>query len=230
MTDTNIRINKYLASIGVASRRKIDQLILQGKIQVNGKTLSVLGLKVKPLKDKIFVEGEPVKQKVEPVYLVFNKPRGLIASTTDEHGRDTVVSFINYPKRIFPIGRLDRFASGLVILTNDGELALKLTHPRYKVPKTYHVRIYSQVSEKHVDLMKRHSLAKITILKKDPNSTLLEIIISENKNKEIRRMFSRLGLEVMNLDRVAIGSLGLGNLKIGEHRILTKEEIELLRN
>lgn len=230
-----IRINKYLASLGIASRRKVDDLILQGKISINGVVLKELGTKVDPDKDDIRVNGNSIQEQNDFVYIVLNKPRGVISSASDEHGRQTVVDLVKSTVRIFPVGRLDQESEGLILLTNNGALTNNLTHPKFHISKTYHVLIEGLLSDSQLEKLQTGVIlkdgltapAEVRVLEAGKKS-LIEIVLHEGRNRQIRRMCSELNIQLRNLKRVKIGEVGLGDLALGKFRDLTPEEISSL--
>ena len=233
-----IRINKYLASIGVASRRKVDQMVFEGRISVNGSPVKTSGFKVDPDKDKILVDGQKVlgRESNEKVYIALNKPKGVVSTTSDELGRKTLLDLVKITARVFPVGRLDQDTSGLILLTNDGELTQKLTHPKFETPKTYRVYLQGKVDEWQMNKLKngvvlkdgKTAPAEVEILEEKDNRTLLKITIREGKNRQVRRMCAAIKLNLLELKRVAIGKLELGELASGKWRYLTGEEVKFL--
>ncbi len=235
--DNTIRLNKYLAHLGLTSRRSTVEILKKDRVTINGKRAMEPGIRLNPKKDKVLINGKEVKTP-EFIYLILNKPKGVLSTASDELGRKDVVSMVNSQERLYPVGRLDKDSQGLILLTNDGELANKLTHPRYHTAKTYEVLIKGNVSENKLNKLKNGvklkdgltSPSKIRVLGTDFNNTLLEMTLFEGKNRQIRRMCSALFLELISLKRVAIGNLKMGNLKVGEFRQLTEKEISLLND
>lgn len=231
-----IRLNKYLAMCGVASRRKADELIQQGRVTVNGEVITQLGVKINPLKDKVAVDGKPIKPEEKLIYIVLNKPKDCITSVRDEKGRRTVLDLVKVKQRIFPVGRLDRNTTGVLLLTNDGELAYRLTHPKYKIEKAYKVEIDKPIKPEDIEKLKRGIMldgrkteaCEIYIL---PNSDRKElgITIHEGRYRQVRRMFERLGYKVRKLHRVSFGGITVSGMKRGEWRYLTEKEIKKLK-
>lgn len=233
-----IRINKYLASIGIASRRQIDNFIDQGEISINGNILSEKGIKIDPDTDIIKVNGKAVsRQAQEKEYIILNKPIGVLSTAKDTHGRQTVLDLIKSKSRLYPIGRLDQNSHGLIILTNDGDLTLKLTHPRNHISKVYLAKILGQVKEDKIRKMKDGveledgltAPAKVETISQSQYQTVLQITLFEGKKRQIRHMCATLHLYLQDLQRIAIGPIKLGNLDQGEWRKLTKEEVKLLQ-
>ena len=232
-TENLVRLNKLLAERGLASRRGADKLIEEGLVMVNGKKVYELGVKVNPNKDRITVDGKPIRTKVDNVYIMFNKPKNVITSMNDPLERPTVADFVaDLEVRVFPIGRLDWESEGLLILTNDGEYAQRVMHPKKEVTKTYHVKLNGQpepfkikklltgvsipggrVRAKHVEKLK---LAKTKTKKTSEKNDWYKIIITEGKNHQVREMFKKIGFDVLKLHRVAIGKLRIGSLGRGE--------------
>lgn len=233
------RLQKYLAECGIASRRKCEEYIIQGKVQVNGKTITELGVKVNPEKDKITFEGKNVKQEERKVYILLNKPIGYVTTVKDQFKRDTVMDLLKDIKtRIVPVGRLDMYTSGALILSNDGEFVNRITHPSHEVEKTYNVTVRGKVTKEDMQKLENGvdigdyvtKPAKTKILKVDENKNIsrFQIIIHEGKNRQIRRMCKAINKPVLALHRAAIGKISVKNLKIGQYRPLTNKEIEEL--
>ncbi len=233
-----IRINKYLASIGVASRRKVDEMIPEGRIFVNGSPIKTLGFKVDPQKDEILVDGHKTHGREVAVYIALHKPKGVVSATLDELGRKTVLDLVKTDARIFPVGRLDENSSGLILLTNDGELTQKLTHPKFETPKTYRAYFQGKVDEWQLNKLRNGVILKdgktapagVEILQEKDNRTLLQITIHEEKNRQIRRMCAAIRLNLLELKRISIGKVRLDNLASGKWRYLTDKEVEALKN
>lgn len=231
-----IRINKYLAELGIGSRRSIDKMIAEGKIKVNG-ILAQSGLKVNE-DDEIIVNGRSVnsKEKSKKVYFILNKPKRVLSTAKDERGRKTVVDLIDTKERIFPIGRLDYDTEGLLLLTNDGEVFNKVIHPRTEVYKTYLVEAKGNINMTTLNRLKRGIMlddkmtlpAKAKIILADEYHTVLHFAIKEGRNRQVRRMFDSVGHKVINLKRIMLGELNLDGLEVGEYRALTKKEIRYL--
>src|SRR5262245_49454812 len=213
-----IRLNKYLAHAGVGSRRHCDQLVAAGRVSIDGQVARELGLQFEPEGHEVCVDGKPVESE-RPVYWVVNKPRGYLCTNYDPAGRALAVDLVPHvPQRVYTVGRLDEDSEGLLLLTNDGELAFRLMHPRFGVEKTYHVQVAGKPSREELQgLLKSVYLSdgfvrarSVRRMKAQGDSTWLEIVLSEGKNREIRRMLARLCHKVMRLRRVALGPVQLG--------------------
>lgn len=234
-----MRINKYLASLGVASRRSVDQMIEEGRVSINSQ-IAKLGEQVDPQKDLVTVNGEIVDSREEQkVYIALNKPIGYTSTAAKIKGEKNVVELVRSKTRLYPVGRLDKDSSGLMILTNDGALALKLTHPKFHIAKTYEVRLLGNVSQTQIEMMQKGITledgktvpADIKVIHKSlPNNTLLEMTLYQGKKRQIRRMTAVLHLHVIDLKRISIGQVNIGNLKVGAYRNLTTEEVSDLKS
>lgn len=232
------RLQKYMASCGIASRRKCEELILLGKVKVNGNTIEELGFKVNPLKDIVEYDGRVITKEEKKVYIMLNKPEDVITSVKDEKDRKTVIDIVKVNERIFPIGRLDYDSSGLILLTNDGELYNKIIHPRVELDKKYVAVVKGEVSlddkekfESGIDIGGYITApAKLKMLEYSHRKDLstIEVCIHEGKNRQIRKMCSAINHEVISLKRVSIGNIRLGQLKKGEYRYLNDEEMKYL--
>lgn len=229
-----IVLQKFMANAGINSRRKCEELISQGKVRVNGKVAN-LGTRVSPSSDTITFEGKKIELKnTNKIYIMIYKPRGFITTLSDEHGRKCILELVkDIPERIFPVGRLDKNSEGLLLMTNDGDFANKVIHPSKNIRKSYRVTIKSNITEDQlVNLSSQTDLdgeeiqpAIIEVLSKSPERTVLKISIKEGKNRQIRKMCEKVGLEVARLKRISIGQLKLGMLSPGKWRNLTKQEI-----
>lgn len=233
-----MRINKYIAQAGVASRRKADELIENGNVKVNGAVMKEPGYDVQE-GDKVEVNGRVVEGQQKLVYVLVNKPFGVITSAKDEKDRVTVMELVkDIDERLFPVGRLDYNTTGALIMTNDGSLTYRVTHPKHELGKTYRALVKGVISPEKARKLRNGvdiggyvtKRAKVSVIKGNQNSTLVEITIFEGKNRQVRKMFSAIGNPVQELERVAIGTIRLGHLKSGHYRKLTKEEIEYLKN
>lgn len=236
MTDDRIRLQKYLSQAAVASRRKSEELILQGKIKVNGKVAG-LGDKVSPRHDTVTVSGKKIVLNKKHYYIMLHKPRGFITTMEDEMGRKCVAQLISdVGTRVYPVGRLDRESEGLLIMTNDGEFANAMTHPSNHVPKTYRVTIRPDISKEQLNKMQDGmeidgrvtAPCDVHVIEKKDDRVVLEVILYEGRNRQIRKMCETLGLEVARLKRNAIGTLKLGMLPQGKWRELTDDEVHKL--
>lgn len=227
-----IRINKYLANAGVGSRRNNEQDIRDGKVTINGRK-ALLGEFINPDKDIIKLGDKRVDQSAKPVYFALNKPLGIISSVRDEHGRKTVVDIVKSKERIYPIGRLDYNSTGLIILTNDGDLMLKLTHPRYHLPKKYFVEVKEAVQQNQIDAMQKgirlEDQVTLPAEVKRLGKNKFEIVLYQGIKRQIREMCIALGLTVVTIHRTDIGPLNIGDLKSGAFRNLTNKEVALLK-
>ena len=227
-----IRLNKYIAECGICSRRKADILIESGKVLVNDIVIKDLGVKIDDTKDQVKVDGKTISKEDKFVYIMLNKPKGYVTTNSEQFGRKSVLDLIDTDYRIFPIGRLDMNTEGLLLLTNDGEFANKLMHPKNKVEKTYIANVKGNITEEKIENLRNGvdiggyitKPAKVSIISKDNNE--IEIKISEGKNRQVRKMCEAVGLKVINLKRTSIGKLNLSNLKIGKYRYLNKNEID----
>ena len=236
-----VRLQKFLADSGVASRRKCEQHILDGLIAVNEKVVTELGTKVDPDKDKVSYKGKVITQNKEYVYILLNKPLGYVTTAKDQFNRPIVMDLIkNMNKRLVPVGRLDMYTTGALILTNDGEIVNKITHPKHEITKTYTITLIGIITNEEVEQLRNGvkiddyvtKPARVKILKTDEekNRSRLEITIHEGKNRQIRRMCEIIGRKVLALHRSKIGNLSVSQMKPGEYRTLNKKEIDQLIN
>ena len=224
------RLQKYLANCGIASRRKAEELISQGKVQVN----------VNPQKDKVIYQGKEVKQPKEHVYILLNKPIDYVTTAKDQFNRNSVLDLVKVKQRIVPVGRLDMFTSGALILTDDGDFVYKVTHPKHEIEKTYTVTIIGIVKNEEVEKLRKGvkiddyitKPARVKILKTDEekNQSRLEITIHEGKNRQIRKMCEAIGHKVLALHRSKVANIGVKDLPLGKWRYLTKNEISKILN
>ena len=232
------RLQKILANAGIASRRKCEELILNGKVEVNGEIVTELGTKVSD-KDTVKYNGKIVKPEEEKVYILLNKPIGYVTTAKDQFNRETVLDLIKINKRIVPVGRLDMYTSGALILTNDGEFINRLTHPKNEVNKTYNVTVKGNITKEDVENLQKGieiddgyitKPAKVKILKIDEekNISRIQITIHEGKNRQVRKMCEAINKKVLALHRSKIGNIEVNNLKVGNWRYLTNKEIENL--
>jgi 23S rRNA pseudouridine2605 synthase len=230
-------LQKVLAAAGIGSRRQCEELIRAGRIEVDGKVVTELGTRVDPSASKIRVDGEAIGSP-ERVYYAVNKPEGVVSTARDPAGRPRVVDLVPGDRaRLFPVGRLDLYSEGLILLTNDGELANQLTHPRFGVAKTYRVQVAGEPSAEILDKLRRGvylaegmtRVDSVIVKTHHGKSTILEIVLSEGRNREIRRIMAKVGHKVMKLMRLAVGPVRLGKLGPGEYRRLTRAEVDALR-
>jgi len=229
-----VRLNKFLAQAGVASRREADRMITEGRVSVNNTFVEELGVQIDPIKDSVRVDGRIVKKEKEEFYLLLNKPKGYLVTLKDPFERPTVLELLPKLKmRVFPVGRLDLNSEGLLILTNNGELANRLMHPRYGIKKVYEVRTKGIPSQKsllrlergiHLD-GKKTAPAKIAHLGSDPKNARIRIELTEGRKREVRRMFEAIGYSLLSLKRVNYAGIAIGTLRKGQWRYLTQPEV-----
>ena len=238
MKDNKVRLQKHLSECGIASRRKAEELIAAGKVKINGH-IAEIGSKVDPKRDKVTVRGRAVVPVNEKVYIMLNKPRGFVTTMSDELGRKTVSDLVSDAgNRIFPVGRLDRDSEGLLIMTNDGDFANKLTHPSSHVNKTYRVTVKGAAEEEQLLKMKEGILldgrktlpCDCFVAERKPDRTVLIFVLNEGRNRQIRRMCEAVGLEVLRLKRTEIAGVKLGMLPQGKWRPLNEREMRRLTN
>ena len=236
--EEQIRLQKYLAECGIASRRKSEELITQGKIKVNGQIVTELGTKINTQTDRIEYNGTLVEKNNHHVYILLNKPIGYVTTTNDQFGRKSVLDLIKTKQRIVPVGRLDMYTSGALILTNDGEFVYKVTHPKHEIDKTYIVTLKGIPTKEEIDLLKNGidiggvitNKARVKVLKIDDEQKVsrLTITIHEGKNRQIRKMCEGINKKVLALHRSQIGDINIKDLNIGQWRHLTKVEVNKL--
>jgi 23S rRNA pseudouridine2605 synthase len=231
-----VRLQKFLAEAGVASRRASERVIVEGRVTINGETVRELGTRIDPARDQVAVDGRPLKPK-RKLYVALNKPPGYICSRRDPESRQIISELLPTEwSNLVPVGRLDCASEGLIFLTNDGDFCLKLTHPRYGVRKRYRVTIEGRVDHDLADRLVKGMIhegeklkaERVRVLATNNSTTLLEIELAEGKNRELRRMFEVLGRKVLKLQRVQIGPIKLGELRTGRWRTLTETEIKSL--
>ena len=235
-----IRLQKYLADCGIASRRKSEELILQGTVSVNNKIIRELGTKIDTEKDEVKYLGKIVKfTNEEKIYILLNKPIGYVTTIQDQFGRPTVLDLVKIDKRIVPVGRLDMYTSGAIILTNDGDFVYKVTHPKHEIDKTYTVTIIGKITDEDIEKLQNGvkiddeyvtKPAKVRILKIDmeKNQSRIAITIHEGKNRQVRKMIVAIGKKVIALHRAKIGNIEVKDLELGKWRYLKKSEISSL--
>ena len=234
---SEMRLQKYLAMQGVASRRRCEELIVGGRVDVNGKPVLVLGTKIDPERDTVAVDGERLRA-TRRFYVALHKPKGVVCTAQDPAGRPRAIDLVaDVPARLFPIGRLDADIEGLLLLTNDGDFAQRVAHPRYAVEKTYRITVKGEPDGDALEKLRqgvwlaegKTTAARIHVLRKTRESTTFTLTIPEGKNREVHRMLARVGLPVTRLLRDQIGAVRLGTLKRGEWRLLSPAEIDALR-
>lgn len=237
MAEEKVRLQKYMAECGIASRRKSEELISKGKVKVNGR-LAKIGDKINPLEDKVTVDGQKIQTEKNHVYIMLHKPRGFITTMSDEMDRKCVAELVSdVGVRVYPVGRLDKDSEGLLLLTNDGEFANNMTHPSKHVPKLYRVTVRPGITEEQITQLTSGIMidgkitlpANVRVVTQEPGRVVLEITICEGRNRQIRKMCEELGLEVARLKRIAIGPIKLGMLEQGKWRNLTPEEVRALK-
>ena len=234
------RLQKFLANQGICSRRKAEEAILAGKIKVNGVTMLQLGTKINPEKDKIEYEGQVVENKGKHVYILLNKPIGYVTTMHDQFSRPTVVDLLKESKKkiefkVLPVGRLDMYTSGALLLSNDGDFIYQITHPKHEIDKTYQVTVKGKITKEEVEKLKtgvdigeyvtKEAAVKILKIDLEKNISRIEIKIHEGKNRQVRRMCEAIGKKVLALHRSSIGNLTVKDLKLGDWRYLSKEEV-----
>ncbi len=234
---STVRLNKFLSQAGVASRRKADEMLQAGRVSVNGQVVTSLGTKIDPASDKVFVDGRQVVVLSEPVYIVLNKPKDCITTARDERGRMTVMDYVRPKERVFPVGRLDRNTTGVLLLTNDGDFAHRLMHPKHEVRKAYRATLDRPLEDQDGERLARGvrlaegrtSPAEVFRVPGGKNK-VVDIIIHEGRNRQVHRMFEELGYAVEKLDRIAYAEIGYEGLKRGEWRYLTRKEVRRLKS
>ena len=233
-----VRLQKFLANNGVCSRRKAEEYIQQGLVKVNGETVTELGVKINLEKDEVIFKGNKVGKIDKKVYILLNKPIGYVTTTKDQFERSTVLDLVHVKEKILPVGRLDMYTSGALILTNDGEFIYKVTHPKYEIEKTYNVTLKGIINKDETKKLEdgveienyTSGKAKVKILKTDKEKDIsrIEITIHEGKNREVRKMCNSIGRKVLALHRSKIENIDVKNLKLGEWRYLNNKEINSL--
>lgn len=235
--EDKIRLQKVLAQAGVASRRASEEMIEEGRVEVNGEIVNRQGMRVDPNTDEIRVDGSRIPTARRHLYVVFNKPRGVVSTMDDPQGRQTLVDYVDYRTRLFHVGRLDTDTEGLLLLTNDGEFTHRMTHPSYEVPKVYLVECEGRIENQALKRLKKGvtltdgpaSADQVKLVSRVEARSMVEITLHEGRNRIVRRMFDAIGHPVRRLSRIQIGPVRLGRLKVGESRELTRKELgELL--
>lgn len=236
-----MRLQKYLAGVGIASRRKCEELIEEGKVRVNG-NIATLGTKINPEKDIVEYNGKTIKfEEKEYKYILLNKPIGVVTTADDQFDRETVLDLVKVKERIVPVGRLDMYTSGALILTNDGDFVYKVTHPKHEITKTYTVTLSGIISKEDIiqlekgvkiddSYITRPAKARIMKIDEEKKISRVEITIHEGKNRQVRKMCEAIGKKVIALHRAKIGNIGVKDLKLGTWRYLTKEEVRQMTN
>lgn len=233
------RLQKFIANQGICSRRKAEEYITSGRIKVNGNVIMELGTKIDPNKDVVEVDGKKISNIAgKKVYILLNKPIGYVTTTRDQFNRNTVLDLVNVKEKVLPVGRLDMYTSGAIILSNDGDFIYKITHPKYEVEKTYNVTLKGQVTDEEIEQLRNGvqienyvtGKAKVKILRIDKEKDLsrVEIIIHEGKNREVRKMCEAIGRKVLALHRTKIGNISVKDLRLGTWRYLRPNEIKSL--
>lgn len=237
-----VRLQKYLADNGIASRRKCEELILEGKVKVNGNVVIELGIKVDTDKDVVYYNNREIKKENEEhVYILLNKPIGFVTTVEDQFNRETVLDLVKVNKRIVPVGRLDMFTSGALILTDDGDFIYKVTHPKHEITKTYTVTLKGVISDKDIEDLKngveiddgyitKKAQAKIMKIDKEKEISRVEITIHEGKNRQVRKMCEVIGKRVLALHRAKIAGIGVKDIELGKWRYLNKSEVDKILN
>jgi len=232
------RINRILSSAGITSRRKADALILGGHVKLNGRVVAQLGTRAMWGQDRIEVDGREVPGPSQRIYLMLNKPFGYLASLGDPEGRPVITDLVkDVPGRVYSVGRLDFDSLGLLLMTNDGEWAYRLMHPRYRVPRTYKVTARGSISDEALASLKKGVLledgpsgpARLSLISRGPAKTVLRMTITQGRTRQVRRMLEAVGHEVIHLIRIGFGTLELGNLKVGHYRLLESTEVAALK-
>lgn len=235
-----IRLQKFMAKCGIASRRKCEEIILNGDIFVNGKQVTTLGIKISPDKDIISYKGKILKQPSKKIYILLNKPIGYVTTVSDQFNRDTVLNLVKVKERLVPVGRLDMYTSGALLLSNDGDFVYKITHPKHEIEKTYNVTLKGIINDDDIYQLEKGvkiddngreyvtKPAKVKILKIDneKNISRIEIKIHEGKNRQVRKMCNSIDKKVLALHRSKIGTLSVKSLKLGQWRYLSEKEIK----
>lgn len=233
-----IRLNKYMADCGVDSRRNCDKIIAENRVKVNRKPVTELGFMINEFNDTVTVDGKKITPKTKNVYILLHKPKGYVTTVKDEKGRKTVMELVDVKTRVYPVGRLDYDTEGLLLLTNDGDLTYKLTHPKYEVAKKYVAKVEGDVTEDQLKELRRGvdvdgkktAPAQVTLLKKTDDGCKIELVIHEGRNHQVKKMFEAIGKQVAFLKRTEMGEIRLGGLSRGKWRYLNDKETEYLKN
>ncbi|MGE3972952.1 MAG: pseudouridine synthase [Bdellovibrionales bacterium] len=227
---SKVRLNKYISQSGIASRRKADEMIEEGQVMVNGRRVYELGIQIDPAVDRINIKGKPIKPQSQHVYVIFNKPKNVLTSMSDPMDRPNLGEYFKkFPMRVFPVGRLDWDSEGMLLMTNDGDFAQAVAHPKGDIPKTYIVKVNGHPSQNQIQKLLngvstavgRVKAVGIRRLRKGAEKyDWLQISITEGRNRQIRRMFEKIGFDVLKLQRISVGSLSMGGLKRGEYKVI----------
>lgn len=236
MTSEPIRLQKALSIAGVASRRKAEELMLQGRVRVNGKVARELGMRIDPTVDTVMVDNRPIQLDPDRIYLAFHKPKGIVSTMSDEYGRPCLADFFLGYDRVFNVGRLDQETTGVLLMTNDGDLANQLAHPKFGVEKLYVAKVKGRIEKPQLQQLRDgvrledgfQKADRVKLLDQNLEESLVEIVLHSGKNRIVRRMFEAVGHPVMELTRKSFGPLRLGNLKPGQVRELSKLEVSAL--
>jgi pseudouridine synthase len=231
------RIHKYMARCGVASRRKCEEIVFAGRVRVNDRDIREIVI-IDDEKDNVMVDGAAIKLEENKVYIIINKPIDVITSVKDQFDRKTVIDIIETPERIFPVGRLDYDTSGILLLTNDGDVAFKMTHPSHEIKKVYEAEVLGRFTEEEIKRFKNGieiedyvtSSSDINILWEESDTSVVEITIHEGKNRQVRKMCEKIGHPILRLKRTKIGELDMKDLKMGQWRYLIEDEINYLKS
>jgi len=231
-----VRLQKFLSMAGFCSRRKGETYITRGKVKVNGQTVTELGTKIDPVVDRVEVNGQILQQQEERIYIVLNKPKGYITSC-EQQGEPIVIDLLDIPQRVYPVGRLDKDSTGLLLLTNDGDLSQRLSHPRHHIEKTYLVKVRGCVTEQKLQNLRdgillndgKTSPAKVGNVRIGRSTSWFELTIGEGRNRQVRRMCEEIDLQVVRLKRIRMAFLELGNVATGRYRILSTQEVKSLK-
>ena len=236
MTSEPIRLQKALSIAGIASRRKAEELMLQGRVKVNGKVARELGVRIDPTVDQVMVDNKPVQLDPDRIYLAFHKPKGIVSTMSDEYGRPCLADFFMGFDRVFNVGRLDQETTGILLMTNDGELANQLAHPSFGVEKLYVAKVKGRIEKTSLQRLTEgvrledgfQQADRVRLVDQNMQESLVEIVLHSGKNRIVRRMFDAVGHPVIDLTRKSFGPLRLGNLKPGRFRELSKLEVSAL--
>lgn len=231
------RLQKYIAKCGIASRRKAEEMIFEGRVKVNGDIVKDI-IMIDEDKDRVEIDGKIIKPEENKVFIMLNKPEGVITSSRDQFNRTSVTDLIDIKERVYPVGRLDYDTSGLLILTNDGDAAFKITHPSHEIEKVYVAKVKGTPNDEEMRSFKRGlkiedyitSPSEIRILNKEGANTIVEITIHEGKNRQVRKMCQAIGHPVITLKRIRVGAIDIGDLKLGQWRYLRENEVDYLKS